>query len=306
MRKASLRAGLAVVLTLLSASATAQYLRGGETAAPTQEPSLIQKVLFQVAQMQARLNAELTETIRAAQDGDSLAPALAIIGAAFLYGVLHAAGPGHGKAVVATYFLTHPAHGQGIDALRSRQLLMHRHCQHPPPQRRETGQHHRAAAPDPGQIGLAHRQDVAEQIAHQVDPERLHEADDHQPQRQGGMGEQAEQRVGGEAALFLQQHNHHCEQGADGEDADGQIDRQQDSKRDAEQGGMGQGIAEIGHPPPHHEAAQRACHQGDPDAAEGGANDKIVEKHGGDSGVGCFVICTMPIPSGIAICYNIT
>ncbi len=109
MWKDSLRAGLAAALTLASTSATAQYLRGGETAAPTQDPSLIQKVLFQVAQMQARLNAELTETIRAAQDGDSLAPALAIIGAAFLYGVLHAAGPGHGKAVVATYFLANPA-----------------------------------------------------------------------------------------------------------------------------------------------------------------------------------------------------
>lgn len=109
MRKASLRAGLATALLLVPASATAQYLRGGESAAPVQEPSLIQKLLFQIAQMQARLNAELTDTIRAAQSGDSLAPALAIIGAAFLYGVLHAAGPGHGKAVVATYFLANPA-----------------------------------------------------------------------------------------------------------------------------------------------------------------------------------------------------
>ncbi len=109
MRKASFGAGLAAALILTSTTAAAQYLRGGESAAPVQEPSLIQKLLFQVAQMQARLNAELTETIRAAQSGDSLAPALAIIGAAFLYGVLHAAGPGHGKAVVATYFLANPA-----------------------------------------------------------------------------------------------------------------------------------------------------------------------------------------------------
>ena len=109
MRRASLGAGFSAALILTSVSAAAQYLRGGETAAPVHEPSLIQKVLIQVAQMQARLNAELTETIRAAQSGDSLAPALAIIGAAFLYGVLHAAGPGHGKAVVATYFLANPA-----------------------------------------------------------------------------------------------------------------------------------------------------------------------------------------------------
>lgn len=98
--------GLAPILT--SAAAAAQYLRGDAEPAAT-EPSLIQQILFRIAQMQARLNAELTETIRSAQSGDSLAPAMAIIGAAFLYGVLHAAGPGHGKAVVATYFLTHPA-----------------------------------------------------------------------------------------------------------------------------------------------------------------------------------------------------
>lgn len=109
MRKASVGSAFSAALILASSAATAQYLRGGESAAPVQEPSLIQKLLFQVAQMQARLNAELTETIRAAQSGDSLAPALAIIGAAFLYGVLHAAGPGHGKAVVATYFLANPA-----------------------------------------------------------------------------------------------------------------------------------------------------------------------------------------------------
>ena len=109
MRKASLRLGFCLALILVSAAAAAQFPVGGREAAPVGEPSLIQQLLFRVAQMQARLNAELTETIRAAQAGDSLAPALAIIGAAFLYGVLHAAGPGHGKAVVATYFLTHPA-----------------------------------------------------------------------------------------------------------------------------------------------------------------------------------------------------
>ncbi len=109
MRKASLQAGLTIAVILASVPAAAQYLRGAGEAAPVTEPSFIQIILVKVAQMQAQLNAELTETIRAAQSGDSVAPALAIIGAAFLYGVLHAAGPGHGKAVVATYFLANPA-----------------------------------------------------------------------------------------------------------------------------------------------------------------------------------------------------
>ncbi len=109
MRKVSRRLGSTLALFLISGAAAAQFPGGAREAAPIAEPSLIQQLLFRIAQMQARLNAELTETIRAAQTGDSLAPALAIIGAAFLYGVLHAVGPGHGKAVVATYFLANPA-----------------------------------------------------------------------------------------------------------------------------------------------------------------------------------------------------
>lgn len=114
MRKVSpagrLGAGIltACATLLISAAAAAQFPSGGN-AAPAQDPTLIQQLLFRIARMQSRLNAELTEKIQAAQDGESLAPALAIIGAGFLYGVLHAAGPGHGKAVVATYFLTHRA-----------------------------------------------------------------------------------------------------------------------------------------------------------------------------------------------------
>ena len=93
------------------------------------------------------------------------------------------------------------------------------------------------------------------------------------------MGEQAEQGVGGEAPLLLQQHDDHGKSGAYREDADGQVDRQQEAERDAQQRRMRQRIAEIGHAPPHHETAQRAGHQGDPDAADNGANHKVIEKH---------------------------
>ena len=59
--------------------------------------------------MQSRLNAELRGQLRLARDGDSWGPALAIIGISFLYGVFHAVGPGHGKVVVGSYFLTRRA-----------------------------------------------------------------------------------------------------------------------------------------------------------------------------------------------------
>ena len=47
------------------------------------------------------------QTLR--QHGDSAATWLALCGLGFLYGILHAAGPGHGKAIIATFTLSQPA-----------------------------------------------------------------------------------------------------------------------------------------------------------------------------------------------------
>jgi ABC-type nickel/cobalt efflux system permease component RcnA len=55
--------------------------------------------------------------MRAIRDGGSLAPLAVGLMLAFAYGVVHALGPGHGKVVVATYFL-------GRDAQIGRGLLM--------------------------------------------------------------------------------------------------------------------------------------------------------------------------------------
>ena len=89
--------------------AAAQYLSGGGSPPAAAEPSPLQRLVGTVARWQAEMNAALTEQIQAAKTGESLTAAIAIIGAGFVYGVLHAAGPGHGKVVVATYFLTHRA-----------------------------------------------------------------------------------------------------------------------------------------------------------------------------------------------------
>ncbi|NNG04215.1 MAG: hypothetical protein HKM95_08950 [Inquilinus sp.] len=99
---------LAAVAVAAGQDAAAQYLSGGAPP-PAVEPSFLQRVVGTVARWQAEMNAALTEQIQAVKTGDSLAAAFAIIGAGFVYGVLHAAGPGHGKVVVATYFLTHRA-----------------------------------------------------------------------------------------------------------------------------------------------------------------------------------------------------
>ena len=43
------------------------------------------------------------------QHGDSAATWLTLCGLGFLYGILHAVGPGHGKAIIATFTLSQPA-----------------------------------------------------------------------------------------------------------------------------------------------------------------------------------------------------
>jgi nickel/cobalt transporter (NicO) family protein len=54
--------------------------------------------------LQRRLQTDLAGAVRALKTGEnSWLAALTLIGLSFLYGVLHAAGPGHGKAVISSY-----------------------------------------------------------------------------------------------------------------------------------------------------------------------------------------------------------
>jgi len=61
-------------------------------------------ILKQLTMWQYQLNQFLSHTIRSINDENSLTVSLSVIGIAFLYGLIHAAGPGHGKALVALYF----------------------------------------------------------------------------------------------------------------------------------------------------------------------------------------------------------
>lgn len=75
------------------------------------ELSAFGEVLLWITTTQAELHQSLVagvSAIRDAQDG-STGAALALIGLGFTYGVFHAAGPGHGKAVLASWLATNPA-----------------------------------------------------------------------------------------------------------------------------------------------------------------------------------------------------
>lgn len=93
---------LAVLFTLLDAPArAADPLRGNRgTAATEVAPS---GWLAPLARWQRDLNAALSRSFREIGNTGSPAALASLLGVAFLYGVLHAAGPGHGKMVVAAY-----------------------------------------------------------------------------------------------------------------------------------------------------------------------------------------------------------
>jgi len=103
MRRAALLAGL--VLLLAPAVALAQ----GPFGIGTPEPSgaawagPFAPLFDQIAAWQGEFYAELTDAIGdLKEDGGAI---WLLAGVAFLYGIFHAAGPGHGKAVISAYLL---------------------------------------------------------------------------------------------------------------------------------------------------------------------------------------------------------
>ena len=131
MRRAILIAGLLTVLAGLGASAQAGGLqlgtppaersqgregpppalprpgpgRGSEGVGLLPVPDFLQGITATISQAQRRLNQTLSQEMRRIQQTGSPAAILTVSVVAFLYGVLHAAGPGHGKLVVSAFFL---------------------------------------------------------------------------------------------------------------------------------------------------------------------------------------------------------
>jgi nickel/cobalt transporter (NicO) family protein len=63
----------------------------------------------ELAKLQRGLNSSISGEFKVVRDTGSHSAIAIILGIAFLYGVLHAAGPGHGKSVVAAYFVANQA-----------------------------------------------------------------------------------------------------------------------------------------------------------------------------------------------------
>jgi nickel/cobalt exporter len=74
--------------------------------APFEPGAMWNRVVAYVFAVQRDLHRELAAAMRSVQENQAAA-AWSLAGLGFLYGVFHAAGPGHGKVVISTYLATH-------------------------------------------------------------------------------------------------------------------------------------------------------------------------------------------------------
>jgi ABC-type nickel/cobalt efflux system permease component RcnA len=79
-------------------------------SSPAAQPSLLRRVGGEVVMLQARINREINNQLIAIKAGDQPWALWGGLLIGFLYGVFHALGPGHGKAVIIGYFLGREAH----------------------------------------------------------------------------------------------------------------------------------------------------------------------------------------------------
>jgi len=78
-------------------------------------PTYWSRVVAWIVGQQRAFHLELTEGLKTLSAGGGAGAAWGLIVASFLYGIFHAAGPGHGKAVLTTYLLTHKRRlGRGV------------------------------------------------------------------------------------------------------------------------------------------------------------------------------------------------
>jgi nickel/cobalt exporter len=77
----------------------------------TQPAGFVQRIGQWVMEKQALMHRELATAVRRFKTADPFSAALLLAAVSFAYGVLHAAGPGHGKAVISSYVL---ADGQTV------------------------------------------------------------------------------------------------------------------------------------------------------------------------------------------------
>tara|TARA_R110000868_G_scaffold262401_1_gene520981 strand:+ start:155463 stop:156362 length:900 start_codon:yes stop_codon:yes gene_type:complete len=106
---------IATLIFVLAIAISQSYALPSMHASETQIQANSSHTIFTSVQKQITkwsivINREIPKRMKVLKDNPSWAVVFASAAAAFLYGIIHTLGPGHGKMVVASYFLTNGAH----------------------------------------------------------------------------------------------------------------------------------------------------------------------------------------------------
>jgi len=104
-----------LLICIAPAAAQNPFTSKAEPQKAYQQPVMPNHFLTKISFWQHQLNKKMSALIRQAKDTGSLKPYFLLLIIAFSYGVLHAAGPGHGKAVAASYIISQK--GKVFDSL---------------------------------------------------------------------------------------------------------------------------------------------------------------------------------------------
>jgi ABC-type nickel/cobalt efflux system permease component RcnA len=80
-----------------------------ETQHKAPESFFKSQIFVKIILWQQLLKQKMSDLIRISKNEGRIKPLIILLGIAFLYGVIHAAGPGHGKVVAMSYVLSHRA-----------------------------------------------------------------------------------------------------------------------------------------------------------------------------------------------------
>jgi ABC-type nickel/cobalt efflux system permease component RcnA/ABC-type uncharacterized transport system substrate-binding protein len=94
--------GTAGDLTAMPASPTDEASAAPSATAPEPAPLVPAGPMARIAALQTAFNRDLTASLKALKDGGAF---WWLGGVSFLYGIVHAAGPGHGKVVISSYLV---------------------------------------------------------------------------------------------------------------------------------------------------------------------------------------------------------
>ena len=112
MRKALILIFLSLGMMFVFAQSKAfssSNLEGNARSDSVSSSSPVNIIWFKFLQTQRQINRKLTQYLSEIKKGDKPFLILIVFGLAFLYGILHSIGPGHGKLIILSYFTAHEA-----------------------------------------------------------------------------------------------------------------------------------------------------------------------------------------------------